>query len=61
MITNNKIVQEGSPYQVHSFSLSEDSQRIVAELKKLDPDLSITSYTFWVDEPFYNYLLGESK
>ncbi|CAM3516337.1 hypothetical protein PALU110988_26530 [Paenibacillus lupini] len=58
-ITNNKITGQGH-YYAQSFSLNEQSAAIVEGFKKLGNDLTIQSYTFWVDKPFFNYLNGES-
>ncbi|GIP34178.1 hypothetical protein [Paenibacillus sp. J2TS4] len=57
IIANNKIV--GGPYYAQSFSLENDSQQIADGFRKLDPDLDILTYTFWVDKPFHNYLTGD--
>lgn len=59
VITNNKI-SKGN-YYAQSFSLEELSDDVVAGLKKIDPKVTVESYNFWVDAPFYNYLLGEYK
>ncbi|UVI30789.1 hypothetical protein [Paenibacillus spongiae] len=58
VITNNKITGSGS-YYAQSFSLNKDSEAIVAGFKKLDPEVKISTYTFWVDRPFHNYLAGD--
>ncbi|SDD64730.1 hypothetical protein SAMN02799630_04548 [Paenibacillus sp. UNCCL117] len=58
-IANNRIDQ--GHYYAQSFSLPEQSAEIAEGLKKLKAGLQVNSYRFWVDEPFYNYLLGESK
>ena len=58
-ITNNKIVKGN--FIAQSFSLNEKSADVVAGFKKLDPSINITAYKFWADQPFYNYLQGESK
>ncbi|WP_068777250.1 hypothetical protein [Paenibacillus sp. FJAT-26967] len=59
VITNNKITK-GHHY-VQSFSLNEQSEAIAAGFKKISPQSEVETYKFWVDGPFYNYLLGESK
>ncbi|GED27188.1 hypothetical protein BAG01nite_32900 [Brevibacillus agri] len=59
IITNN-VIKEGR-YIVQSFSLNEESPKVVAGLKKLSDKLNVETYKFWVDQPFYNYLHGESK
>ncbi|MCQ6562418.1 hypothetical protein [Paenibacillus mendelii] len=58
VITNNKITGSGS-YYAQSFSLNKDSEAIVAGFKKIDPEIKISTYTFWVDRPFHNYLTGD--
>ncbi|PYI55222.1 hypothetical protein [Paenibacillus flagellatus] len=59
VITNN-VIADGH-YYAQSFSLNEKSADIVAAFRQLDPKADVTTYTFWVDQPFYNYLNGESK
>lgn len=59
VITNNYITKGN--YLAQSYSLNEKSAAVVAGFKKLDPSGNITSYSFWVDQPFYNYLLGDFK
>ncbi|MFH5186526.1 hypothetical protein ACHHV8_30105 [Paenibacillus sp. TAB 01] len=58
-IANNKITK--GPYYAQSFSLPNQTETIAAGLKKLSPDVQVESYRFWVDTPFYNYLLGDYK
>lgn len=58
-ITNNLITKDH--YIAQSYSLNEKSADVIAGFKKLDPSLQITSYRFWADQAFYNYLQGESK
>lgn len=58
-IANNKI--SSGHYYAQSFSLKDKSAEITAGLQKIKPGTQVTSYRFWVDEPFYNYLLGEYK
>lgn len=60
IITNNFITDADSPYTVNPFSLNEDSAKVVAGLKAIDPDAVITPFQFWVDKPFFNYLHGEA-
>lgn len=60
IITNNLITDQDSPYTVNAFSLNEDSAKVVAGFKAIDPTASITTYQFWVDKPFFNYLHGEA-
>ncbi|MBP1992253.1 hypothetical protein [Paenibacillus eucommiae] len=60
VITNNFITDKDSPYTVNPFSLNEDSAKVVAGLKAIDPDAVITPFQFWVDKPFFNYLHGEA-
>lgn len=59
VIANNKV--STGHYYAQSFSLSEKSDEVVAGLKKINANLNVDSYKFWVDEPFYNYLLGDYK
>ncbi|USG68109.1 hypothetical protein NDK47_12840 [Brevibacillus ruminantium] len=59
VITNN-VLKKGR-YLAQSFSLNEDSAKVVAGLKKIDSSLTIDTYQFWVDQPFHNYLKGEYK
>lgn len=58
-ITNNLI--EKDHYIAQSFSLNEKSAAVAAGFKKIDPSVSVKAYEFWVDQPFFNYLNGESK
>ncbi|WP_440115660.1 hypothetical protein [Paenibacillus sp. QZ-Y1] len=59
VITNNKISLGN--YYAQSFSLKENSKTIQEGFRKLAPDADISSYNFWVDQPFFNYLNGESE
>ena len=59
VITNN-YVQDGR-YIVQTFSLNEDSAKVVEGFAKLDGSLEVETYQFWVDQPFYNYLKGDFK
>ncbi|MDR7316246.1 hypothetical protein [Brevibacillus nitrificans] len=59
VITNN-LLKEGR-YIVQSFSLNDQSAKVVEGFKKLDSKLTVETYQFWVDKPFYNYLQGEYK
>jgi hypothetical protein len=58
-IANNKVTK--GHYYAQSFSLSDKSADVVTGIKKINPALDVESYKFWVDEPFYNYLLGGFK
>ncbi|MED1663787.1 hypothetical protein [Brevibacillus laterosporus] len=58
-ITNNYMEKDN--YMAQSFSLNDKSDQVVAGFKKIDPKVNITSYPFYVDAPFYNYLLGDYK
>ncbi|MFE5321715.1 hypothetical protein ACFQ88_23735 [Paenibacillus sp. NPDC056579] len=58
VITNNQITSEG-PYYAQSFSLNDKSDEIVAGFKKIDPKVNVSTYKFWVDRPFHNYLTGD--
>jgi len=59
VIANNKVSK--GHYYAQSFSLSDKSDEVVTGLKKINASLNVDSYKFWVDEPFYNYLLGDYK
>lgn len=56
----NNVITKGS-YIAQSFSLSEKSSSVISEFKKLDSTVEITVHPLWVDQPFYNYLVGEYK
>ncbi|WP_053376982.1 S-layer homology domain-containing protein [Paenibacillus sp. FJAT-27812] len=60
IITNNFITDPDSPYTVNPFSLNEDSEKVVAGLKAIDPSVNVTPIQFWVDKPFYRYLHDEA-
>jgi hypothetical protein len=60
MITNNFITDKDSPYTVNPFSLNEDSAKVIAGLKAIDPDVNVTPIQFWVDKPFFRYLHDEA-
>jgi hypothetical protein len=59
VIANNKVTK--GHYYAQSFSLSDKSEEVATGLKKINASLNVDSYKFWVDEPFYNYLLGDFK
>lgn len=58
VITNNKITAD-APYYVQSFSLNDKSDDIVSGFKQIDLNVSVSTYKFWVDRPFHNYLTGD--
>lgn len=58
-ITNHFFAK--GPYYAQTFAANDKSAAIVAGFKVIDPTLDLKTYQFWVDEPFYRYLLGESK
>lgn len=60
VITNNFISDPDSPYTVNPFSLNEDSAKVIAGLKAIDPNVNVTPIQFWVDKPFYRYLHDEA-
>jgi len=60
VITNNFITDPDSPYTVNPFSLNEDSAKVIAGLKAIDPNVIVTPIQFWVDKPFFRYLHEES-
>ncbi|MEC0232149.1 S-layer homology domain-containing protein [Paenibacillus alba] len=59
VISNNKISK--GHYYAQSFSLSDKAADVVEGIKKINPSLTVDSYKFWVDAPFYHYLLGDFK
>ncbi|WP_188068533.1 hypothetical protein [Brevibacillus brevis] len=59
VITNN-VLKDGR-YVVQSFSLNEESPKVVEGFQKLNDKVKVETYKFWVDQPFFNYLNGESK
>ncbi|MBE1442741.1 hypothetical protein [Paenibacillus sp. OAS669] len=59
VITNNKITTAAGPYYAQSFSLNDKSDGIVAGFKQIDPKVTVSTYKFWVDRPFHNYLTGD--
>ncbi|WP_322906997.1 hypothetical protein [Paenibacillus campi] len=59
VISNTKITL-GNQY-AQSFSLPSQASAIRDGFRKLAPDDTITGYDFWVDQPFFNYLNGESE
>ena len=48
-------------YYAQTFATSDKTAGIVKAFQTLSPGLDVKTYTFWVDEPFYRYLQGESK
>ncbi len=59
VISNTKITLGN--YYAQSFSLTGQAATIRDGFRKLAPDATITGYDFWVDQPFFNYLNGESE
>ncbi|NRR00885.1 hypothetical protein HP570_01370 [Brevibacillus sp. RS1.1] len=59
VITNN-VLKDGR-YVVQSFSLNEESPKVVEGFQKLNAKVKVETYKFWVDQPFFHYLNGESK
>ncbi|WP_426449475.1 hypothetical protein ACP26L_31375 [Paenibacillus sp. S-38] len=59
LIANNVI--QGDGYYAQTFTLVDQEKAFADGIKKIKPDAGVDSYTFWVDEPFYNYLLGGYK
>jgi hypothetical protein len=59
VITNNYMEKDN--YVAQSFSLNEASESVVQGFKNQDPQLEVITYKFWVNEAFYNYLLGDYK
>ncbi|KUO77285.1 MAG: hypothetical protein APF77_19280 [Clostridia bacterium BRH_c25] len=58
-VTNNYIKKDN--FIAQSFSLNEKSESVVQGFKKEDTELEVVTYKFWVNEAFYNYLLGDYK
>ncbi|MFF2089817.1 hypothetical protein [Paenibacillus sp. NPDC058174] len=56
-IANNKIVD--GHYYAQTFSLPDKTDAIAKGFATVDPSVKVTTYTFWVDGPFFNYLNGE--
>lgn len=56
-IANNYIQDETKMAQ--TFSLKEDSEVVLEALRALGQEPE--AYHFWVDQPFYNYLIGGSE
>lgn len=59
-VITNHVLKDGR-FIAQTFTLSEQSQQVIGGLKKINPAVTITSYQFWVDFPFYQYLKGEYK
>ncbi|OPH58932.1 hypothetical protein BC351_21565 [Paenibacillus ferrarius] len=59
VIANNKISK--GHYYAQSFSLSDKAAAVAEGIKKINPSLTVDSYKFWVNAPFYHYLLGDFK
>ncbi|MBV6716998.1 hypothetical protein [Paenibacillus chitinolyticus] len=59
VIANNKITK--GHYYAQTFSLADKPEAIAEGIRKISPATKVESYRFWVDEPFYNYLIGEYK
>ncbi|UKS28843.1 hypothetical protein LOZ80_07940 [Paenibacillus sp. HWE-109] len=57
VIANNKISK--GHYYAQSFSLNEKAADVESGIKKINPSLTVESYKFWVDEPFFHYLKGD--
>ncbi|WP_094605446.1 hypothetical protein [Sporomusa silvacetica] len=45
-------------YEIHTFSLEENSFAVLSGLMAISPDMQVAQQTVWVDNPFYQYLLG---
>ena len=48
-------------YEIHTFSLEEKSVAVLSGLMAIRPDMQVARQTVWVDNPFYQYLLGGYK
>jgi hypothetical protein len=58
-ITDN-VISSGE-YEAHPFSLNENVENAVTGFKNIDNTLEINSKMFWVNQAFYNYLIGDFK
>lgn len=58
-VSNNYIMKDN--FIAQSFSMNDKSESVVQGFKKADPKLEVVTYKFWVNEAFYNYLLGDHK
>jgi hypothetical protein len=56
LIANNKIVD--GHYYAQTFSLPDKTDAIAKGFASVDPSVKVSTYTFWVDGPFFNYLNG---
>ncbi|MEJ8546100.1 hypothetical protein [Brevibacillus borstelensis] len=59
-VITNHVLKKGR-YLAQTFTLNEQSARVAAGLKKINPSVHVETYQFWVDQPFYNYLKGDYK
>lgn len=58
-ITDNVITY--GEYEAHPFSLNESAKDAVDGFFTIDKTLQIESTQFWVNQAFFNYLMGESQ
>ncbi len=58
-ITDNVITY--GEYEAHPFSLNEAAEQAVDGFLSIDDTLQIESTQFWVNQAFFNYLMGESQ
>ena len=58
-VKNNVVT--GDQFYIQSFSLAEDSDAVVAAFTAAYPDAAVTVHDLWVNEAFYNYLMGEAQ
>lgn len=56
-ITNNYIIKDN--YLAQSFTTNQDSLEVIKGFNKVNSDVKVMSYKFWVNEAFYGYLVGE--
>ncbi len=59
IITDNVITY--GEYEAHPFSLNEAAEHAVDGFLGIDDTLQIESTQFWVNQAFFNYLMGESQ
>jgi hypothetical protein len=58
-VKNN--VVSGDQFYIQSFSLDENSSGVIAAFETLYPDAEVSVHDLWVNEAFYNYLMGEAQ
>ncbi|HML24637.1 MAG TPA: hypothetical protein PKD09_23490 [Aggregatilinea sp.] len=56
-VKNNVAI--GSEVYIQSFSLAENSETVADAFAQAYPDAEVTTWDLWVNQAFYNYLMGE--